>query len=163
MLINTGVPTIENIKSVFPSEERINQGPVAIIECYQEIPCNPCSTSCKRNAIKDFADINDRPDIDESICNGCTLCISACPGLAIMVVDGSYSENEILMKIPYEFLPLPKEGDIVKGLNRSGEYITDAKVIKIVNPKSFDKTPIIHLAVDRKFLYEFRNIRVEEV
>ena len=163
MLIKTGVTTIENIESVFPSEERINQGPVAVIECYQEIPCNPCATACKRNAIKAFIDINDRPKIDEESCNGCALCISACPGLAIMVVDGSYSNNEVLIKIPYEFLPLPNEGDIVKGLNRSGDYITDVKVIKVQNPKSFDKTPIVHLAVDREFLYDFRNIRVEEV
>lgn len=163
MLIKTGVPTIENIQSVFPSEERINQGPVAVIECYQEIPCNPCATACKRNAIKAFIDINDRPEIDEESCNGCALCISACPGLAIMVVDGSYSNNEVLIKIPYEFLPLPNEGNIVKGLNRSGDYITDVKVIKVQNPKAFDKTPIVHLAVDREFLYDFRNIRVEEV
>lgn len=163
MLIKTGIPTIEDIKSVFPSEDRINKGPVAVIECYQEIPCNPCFTSCKRNAIKDFADINDKPIIEDELCNGCALCISACPGLAIMIVDGSYSENEVLIKIPYEFLPLPKEGDTVKGLNRSGEYITDVKVIKVQNPKSFDKTPIIHVAVNRKFLYDFRNIKVEEV
>lgn len=163
MLKKTGIPTMENIKSVFPPMERIKQSAVAVIECYQKIPCNPCSTACKRNAIKEFNDINDKPNIDESNCNGCGLCISACPGLAIMVVDGSYSEDKVLFKIPFEFLPFPKEGDIVKGLNRAGEYITDVEVIKVQNPKSFDKTPVVHLAVDKKFLYEFRNIKVEEV
>ena len=163
MLIKTGVPTIENVKSIFPSEERINKGSVAVIECYQEIPCNPCATACRRNAIKAFDDMNDRPEIDDELCNGCALCISACPGLAIMIVDGSYSQNEVLIKIPYEFLPLPSEGDIVKGLNRTGEYVTDVKVVKVQNPKAFDRTPIIHVVLDRKFLYEFRNIRIEEV
>lgn len=163
MLKETGIPTLEDIKSVFPDEERINKGPVAVIECYQRIPCNPCATSCNRNAIQDFIDINDTPVIEDINCNGCGICISACPGLAIMVIDGGYSEKEALFKIPYEFIPIPKEGDIVKGLNRAGKYITDVKVVKVQNPKAFDKTPVIHVAVDKKFLYDFRNIRVEEV
>lgn len=162
MLENTGVPSLVQIKSVFPSEDRINKGPVAVIECYQNIPCNPCFTACKRNAIGEFEDINDTPQLDVGICNGCGLCISSCPGLAIMVVDGSYSSQEVLFKIPYEFHPLPNEGDIVKGLNRLGEYIGDVRILKIQNPKSFDKTPIIHIAVKRDLLYDFRNIRLGE-
>lgn len=161
MIESTGVPTMEMVREVFPSKDRINKGPVAVIECYQKIPCNPCSTVCVRKAIKEFDDINDRPIIDTDICNGCGMCISKCPGLAIMVVDGSYSEDKVIFRIPYEFLPLPNEGDIVKGLNRKGEYIGDVKVLKVQSPKSFDKTNVIHVAVDRKLLYEFRNIKVE--
>ena len=33
-----------------------------------------------------------------------------------MIVDGSKSESTVEVKIPYEFLPLPKEGQIVKDL-----------------------------------------------
>lgn len=161
MLESTGIATPEMIKEIFPSEDRLNKGPVAVIECFQRIPCNPCSTACTKNAMKDFVDINDRPQLDEEICNGCGLCISKCPGLAIMVVDGSYSEDEILFKIPYEFLPLPVEGNIVAGLDRAGEYICDVKIIKVQNPKAFDRTPVIHVLVPRKYLYDFRNIRVE--
>ncbi len=163
MINKTGIPTMENIKSVFPDEERINKGPVAVIECFQNIPCNPCSTACKRNAIMEMNDINNIPNINVENCNGCGLCVSVCPGLAIMVIDGSYSDEELLFRIPFEFLPLPKEGDIVKGLNRAGEYITDVSVVKVLNPPSFDKTPIISVAVPREFLYDFRNIKVEEV
>lgn len=162
MLEKTGVPTIDMVNEVFPSIERINSGPVAIIECYQNIPCNPCSTVCRRDAIKMIKDINSRPTLDVEKCNGCGLCISSCPGLAIMIVDGSYSENEAIFKIPYEFLPLPKEGDIVKGLDREGKYIADVKVVKIQNPKQFDKTAVIHVIVNKKHLYNFRNIRVGE-
>jgi len=78
-----------------------------------------------------------------------------------MIVDGSKSETTVEVKIPYEFLPLPKEGQIVKGLDREGKYITDVKVLKVLNPKSFDRTPVIMIEADRKFLYEIRNIRVE--
>lgn len=162
MIEKTGVPTIDMIKKAFPSIERVNKGPVAVIECFQRIPCNPCSTACKRKAIMGFKDINDIPVINWEQCNGCGLCISSCPGLAIMVVDGSWSKDKVLFKIPYEFLPLPKEGSIVRGLNRKGEYITDVKVIKVQNSKALDKTPILHIEVSKDYLYEFRNIRLEE-
>lgn len=148
------------VKDNFPSIERINRGPVAIVECFQEIPCNPCTTSCNRNAFEEMLDINDLPVIDTEVCNGCTICVSKCPGMAIMVVDGSYSEDEAVFKIPYEFIPLPKAGDIVKGINRAGEYITDVKILRVTNPKSFDKTPIVNCVVNKDFLYEFRNIRL---
>ena len=161
MFEKTGITSTEMIIKKFPPIDRINKGAVAVIECYKEIPCNPCETACKLDAIKVGEDINNIPEARFENCTGCAICLSKCPGLAIMIVDGSKSESTVEVKIPYEFLPLPKEGQIVKGLNREGNYITDVKVLKILNPKSFDRTPVITIEVDRKFLYEIRNIRVE--
>jgi len=160
MLERTGVASEEQVCGAFPSLERMQKGPVAIIECFQKIPCNPCATSCKKGAIKPFVDINDLPDIDHQECNGCTLCVFNCPGLAIMVVDYSHSETHATFKIPYEFLPLPKKGEMVKGLARSGEEIGDCKVINVVNSKVMDRTPLVTVEVDKKYLKSFRNIRV---
>ena len=36
-----------------------------------------------------------------------------------------------------------------------------AKVLKVMNPPSFDRTPVITLEVDRRYLYDFRNFRRE--
>ena len=47
MFEKTGIPSMEMIMEKFPSIERINKGAVAVIECYKEIPCNPCETACK--------------------------------------------------------------------------------------------------------------------
>lgn len=159
MIEKTGIADINLIKKIFPSIERINKGPVAVIECFQKIPCNPCYTSCKFNAISEMKDINDIPILNYDLCTGCGACISKCPGLSIIIIDGSSNEEEVLFKIPYEFYPLPKVGDIVKGLDRSGKYICDALVKKVVNKKYLDSTSIIYLLVNKKYMYEFRNIK----
>lgn len=161
MFEKTGIPSKEMVKDKFPAIERINKGPVAVIECYREIPCNPCQDACRFKAINVGEDINNIPALNSDNCTGCAICLSKCPGLAIMVVDGSRSDETVLIKIPYEFLPLPEAGDIVKGLDREGRYIADVKVLNVLNPKSFDRTPVITIEADRKYLYELRNIKVE--
>lgn len=160
MLEKTGIASLEQIESSFPSMERLEKGPVAIIECFQRIPCNPCATSCKRGAIIPFEDINDLPNINHENCNGCSLCVFNCPGLAIMVVDYTYSETHVSFKIPYEFLPLPEKGQMVKGLNRKGDEICEAEVINVLNSKAMDRTPLVTVAVDKAYFKAFRNIKV---
>lgn len=160
MLEKTGIPDSEQIDRAFPTEHRLKKGPVAIIECYQNIPCNPCYTACNRNAIKKFEDINDLPKINHDNCNGCGLCIASCPGLAIMVIDSTYSKDEVLIKIPYEFIPLPEESRIVKGLDRAGQYVCDVKVVKVMNSKALDRTPIISIAVPREYMKAVRNFNM---
>lgn len=161
MLRKTGIPTIDDIKSITPPIERLNRGPVAVIECFQEIPCNPCYTKCPRGAIREMVDINERPQIDYEICNGCGICAIACPGLAIFIIDYNYSDNKSLIKIPYEFLPIPSEGLIVKALNREGNIVGEAKVIRVQNGKNQNKTSLIWLEVDKSLAMEIRNFRME--
>ena len=163
MIEKNGVATPEQVKSIFPSIERINQGPVAVIECYEKIPCNPCYKSCKFEAISDLTDINDIPVVNIEKCTGCGVCVYNCPGLAIMIIDGSKSDDYVVFRIPYEFLPLPEENQTVQGLNRKGEYICDVKIIKVQNAKAMDRTPVVHAMVDRKHMYEFRNIKLGDI
>lgn len=158
MIYKTGVPTEEDLQKVAPSAERLAKGPVAVIECFQRIPCNPCYTACKRGAIKEFRDINDLPEIDHDLCNGCGLCVSKCPGLAIFIIDETYSEKEALVKLPYEFVPLPKEGDTVKAMDREGRVVGEARVVKIQNGKYEDRTPVISVAVPKELSMVVRNI-----
>ena len=161
MFEKTGIASEEMVRSKFPPINRINKGPVAVVECYQKIPCNPCETSCPAGAISIGEDINNIPCRDENVCTGCGMCIAKCPGLAIMVVDGSKSPDTVEFRIPYEFLPLPAPGEKVVGLDRAGKPVCEAKVVKVMNPPSFDRTPVVTLEVDRKYLYDFRNFRRE--
>jgi len=161
MLSKTGIPTKEDIEGVFPSQERLEKGPIAIFECYQHIPCNPCFSACKIGAILEFEDINDLPKLLEEKCTGCGLCIAKCPGLAISVVDYTYSETEAMMKIPYEFLPLPLEGEKVVALDRGGKEVCEATIIKVLNPMGFDKTPIISMIFPKEYLKVVRHFKLK--
>ncbi|MCG0276225.1 MAG: 4Fe-4S binding protein [Thermosediminibacteraceae bacterium] len=160
MLATDGIPTAEELAPRIPPAERLKKGSVAVIECFQKIPCNPCFTACKIGAIQEFKDINDLPAIDYEKCTGCGLCISKCPGLAIFVVDETYSETEATVSLPFEFLPLPAEGEEVDVLDRSGKTVGRGKVIKVRNGKYEDRTPVITVAVPKELSMVVRNIRV---
>lgn len=158
MLEKTGIPTDDDLKEVIPNKIRLAKGPVVIIECFQKIPCDPCAFSCKLGAIKPFKDINDLPQVNFDKCTGCGICISSCPGLAIFVIDENYSEKETLIKLPYEMLPLPQKGEEVYALDRAGETVGKAKVIKVLKIKN--KTNIISISVPKNMAMKIRSIRV---
>ena len=53
-LINTGYLEYEELSQIqkLPSDERYAKGPVAVIECVQEIPCNPCCLQIRSNSYR---------------------------------------------------------------------------------------------------------------
>lgn len=136
----------------------MKNGPCAVIECPQEIPCNPCESACPRGAIVVGKPITNNPALDASKCTGCGQCIAACPGLAIFVVNHSYSETEATVAFPYEYLPAPKAGDIVRGVDRTGAARCDARVISVVSPHRYDHTAVITVAVPKDLAGEIRSI-----
>jgi hypothetical protein len=44
-----------------PDARRRAMGPVVVIECFEEIPCDPCHDACNQGAIETFDDINGLP------------------------------------------------------------------------------------------------------
>ena len=135
-----------------PDEAHLRRG-VAIVECVQEIPCNPCVDACPVGAIS-MEDINAVPRIDYDACTGCGTCVEACPGLAIFLVkvEGEHAR----VTLPYEFLPFPGKGERVMSLNRKGEYVCDGVVMRTRHTK----TPVVTVEVPREYAMEVRNIRV---
>ena len=160
MLERTGIPTDDDLEKVIPDKKRLARGPVVIIECFQKIPCDPCAISCKLGAIKPFKDINDLPQVDFDKCTGCGICISSCPGLAIFVIDMNYSEENSLIKLPHEMLPLPEKGEDVYALDRAGRVLGKVKVIKVLKIKN--KTNIISLEVPKGMAMKVRSIKAED-
>jgi Fe-S-cluster-containing hydrogenase component 2 len=156
MLNKTGVPSIEQVLSCFP-DEKVLLSPKAIIECYEEIPCNPCSTSCPFDAIYIGKDINTPPVVDFDKCTGCGVCVYNCPGLAIIVTE--IKNEHTRFKIAYEFNPKPKANEIWHGVNREGEVICDAFIERVAMTEKHDKTALVQVLVDSKYIYEFVTIR----
>ncbi|MFO7815856.1 MAG: FAD-dependent oxidoreductase [Halanaerobiales bacterium] len=148
----------KNIKNKNKSKD-FTTGPKVVIECEQEIPCNPCETACKFGAITIGEPITNKPKLDEDKCIGCGLCLPECPGLAIFLVDKNYNGKEGTVAFPYEFPNLPQKGEVVDALNRKGEYLCKAEVLKVKQLKSFDKTPIVTIIVPQKYVDQARNIR----
>ena len=121
----TGIPSAEELAACpgVPSAERMAKGRVAVIECVQEIPCNPCENACHFGAIEIGEQITNLPVLHEEKCTGCGLCVANCPGLAITVIDKTYSDTEAVIEFPFEYLPLPAVGDIVDAVSRGGEVL----------------------------------------
>jgi Fe-S-cluster-containing hydrogenase component 2 len=157
MLERDGVASAADLQSALPSEARLNRGPVAIIECFQQIPCNPCADACPQGAIAISGNISERPAFDETKCSGCGICVTKCPGLAIVVADFSYAANTALLKIPYEFTPLPAAGETVEALGRAGLAVGDAQVLRV--QQQANKTTVLWLTVAKEQALDVRNIR----
>ena len=138
-------------------QELIAKKKLAFIECAEEIPCDPCQAICPRGAITIGSDITSLPVLNANLCNGCGTCVAACPGMAIFIIDIGYSEAEALVSIPYEYLPLPEEGEIVDALDRSGKIIGKAEIVKIKNLESDDRTAIITFKVLKDICLEARH------
>lgn len=155
----------------YPSEERLERGPVAVIECIQEIPCNPCESACRFGAIIVGQPITNLPRLIEDRCRGCGECMLACPGLAIFLVDRTHSQDEAAVSIPYEHFPLPKEGSVVSALDREGRRVCRGRIIRVIEPSKGasvirgtpskdDRTAIVTVTVPKACSDLVRNIKM---
>lgn len=144
-----------------PSPARRAKGPVAAIECIQLIPCNPCETSCKADAINVGGDITSLPKLDEDKCIGCYTCVAVCPGQAIFVVDESLEGDAATVAMPYEFLPLPEKGEKVTALDRSGAELGEAEVVRVTTSKRMDQTAMVVIKVSKKWSMAARAFRLK--
>lgn len=159
-----GSPSLDELRKTqaFPDKEIYMKGPVAFVECIEEIPCNPCQTACKRGAINVGYPITNLPFVNFKKCSGCGLCVAACPGLAIYTKDYTHSDLFAIISFPFEYLPLPEAGDVVVMVNRFGEEICEGKVIRLLQPKSYDRTTVVTAEFPKAFFEEVVSMKVPQ-
>lgn len=161
-----GIPVSMNLLTKgFVTDEEIERFPGfvhqkglhPVIECTQNIPCNPCQDACKRNCIKIGKCITALPQINtESKCMGCGMCVANCSGQAIFLVDEDFEEGFSSITLPYEFLPLPQKGEKGYGLSRSGQKICEAEVVSVKSSPAFDHTNLLTMKVPKEFVNKAR-------
>lgn len=145
-LLTKGYLTDEEIEK-YPGVTH-KKGIHPVMECSQNIPCNPCQDACPKHCIKIGAKITSLPAVDESIdCIGCGMCVASCSGQAIFLVDETYEEGYATVTLPYEFLPLPVKGDKGVGLDRSGKEVCSAEVVSVRTAPAFDHTNLLTMKV----------------
>lgn len=131
-----------------PDKEKRKKGIVPVIECSQNIPCNPCQDACPKGCIKIGSTITKLPAINEDVtCSGCGMCVVSCPGQAIFLVDECFDKDYASVSIPYEFLPLPSKGDKGIALDRSGNQLGEAQVVSVKMSGVNDETAVLTMKV----------------
>ncbi len=119
-----------------------------VIECTQNIPCNPCQDACSKGCIKVGENITGLPGINAEVsCTGCGMCVAACPGQAIFLVNEDYKDGYASVTLPYEFSPLPTVGQKGIALDRSGAEVCTAEVVDVRSAKSMDMTVLLTIMV----------------
>ncbi len=134
-----------------------------VIECTQNIPCNPCQDACPKGCISIGSNITSLPiAVEGSECINCGMCVASCSGQAIFLVDEDCGNGMATVTIPYEFLPLPKEGTKGDALGRNGKKVCDAEVVSVKSTKAYDKTNLLTMQVPKEFAMKARFFTVQE-
>lgn len=134
--------------------ENTNRG-LAVLECCQEIPCNPCTTVCRTGAIVKSA-LTSRPVFHPERCVGCKLCVAACPGQAIFFQVPDLGDGRASLTFPYEYLPLPQVGQEVTAVDRMGQPVCPATVQAVEQRPAFQQTALVTLSFPAEYLEDVR-------
>lgn len=154
-----GAPSLEELKAadMLPTREELEERACVCVECVEEIPCNPCETSCPHHALMVGSPITNLPTIDRGKCTLCGLCIAACPGLAITIK--SISGDAARIRFPWEYLPYPAKGDRVEMVDRLGEPRCPGVILSVSNPPANNRTAVVTAEFPKEFVEEIVSMR----
>ena len=142
-----------------------NDGVFPIFHCYQEVPCNPCTSVCPVGAIKTEDDaITGLPYmIDLDVCTGCASCVAVCPGLSVAMVDFREDPNNPLVTLPYEvWRDRVNIGQKVPITDIDGAILGYYPVEKVRSRRKYPGTLLVQVKVDKAVAKAAVGIWVQE-
>ena len=165
-----GIPISTNLlKHGFVADDEIERFPGVthkvgvhpVMECTQNIPCNPCQDACPKGCISIGSNITSLPIVVEnSQCINCGMCVASCSGQAIFLVDEDCGDGTATVTIPYEFLPLPEAGTKGVALGRNGQKVCEAEVVSVKSNKAYDKTNLLTMRIPKEYAMKARFFKV---
>ena len=130
-----------------------------LIDCKENIPCDPCCHACPQGAILIEGEITNQPKTIPERCTGCGICVTACPGQACFLVDEEYTPGCASVDFPYEFLPMPVAGMTVEARDNEGNRVCEAIVEQVILRKSAQNTAIIRVSVPPEYAAHVRGMK----
>lgn len=154
-----GIPISENLlRYGFVADDEIENYPGVthkvgihpVMECTQNIPCNPCQDACPKGCISIGDNIVSLPAVvEDAECINCGMCVASCSGQAIFLVNEDCGDGMAEVTIPYEFLPLPEMGARGVALGRNGQEVCEAEIVRVKSIKAYDKTSLLTMKVPK--------------
>jgi sarcosine oxidase subunit alpha len=151
--------------AVSRSQPLREKGVFPIFHCYQEVPCNPCTSVCPVGAIKtERNEITGLPYItDLDACTGCASCVAVCPGLALILVDYRDDPVHPLVTLPYEiWRDRLAVGQKIPITDADGAILGYYPVEKLSTRRKYPGTLLVQVKVDKKAAKSAMGIWVQE-
>ena len=142
-----------------------SDGIFPIFHCYQEVPCNPCTSVCPVGIVHTQDDkITGLPYLDDiEECTGCASCLAVCPGLSVTMVDFRNDPEHPLVTLPYEVWREKVNVDqIVPVTDIDGAILGYFPVEKVSSRKKYPGTLLVQLKVDKAVAKAAVGIWVQE-
>lgn len=134
-----------------------------VIECTQNIPCNPCQDACRFGCIKVGEHMTTLPAIEVSArCVGCGMCVANCPGQAIFLIKKEEDTGTATVTLPYEFLPVPEKGTKGVALGRDGSVVCSAEVVDAKTAGPMDGTVLLTMKIPLEMSMKARFFKTVE-
>jgi NADPH-dependent 2,4-dienoyl-CoA reductase/sulfur reductase-like enzyme/NAD-dependent dihydropyrimidine dehydrogenase PreA subunit len=141
------------------------EGVFPIFHCYQEVPCNPCTSVCPVGAVRTQDDkITGLPYMDDlDACTGCASCLAVCPGLSVTMVDFRDDPNHPFVTLPYEVWREKVDvGQNVPVTDLGGAVLGYFPVEKVSSRRKYPGTLLVRLKVHRNAAKAAVGIWVQE-
>lgn len=139
--------------------ERAGEGPVAVVDCREEIPCNPCEDACRRGCIVVGDDICAPPRYDPAACNGCGRCVALCPGMAVFLLDRSVGGGAARVTVPYEMREVPVPGAKTEVVDGEGYGLGEGNIVKVSGSGKPGETMLVTVEVPEAWALKVRGVR----